>query len=97
MEVPVQLCKVQSDGDRQRTEGDWQIGGEPMAEVNSFVYLGVEFGKRRGWKEMKSKVMAKVEGRIKKVDVFEEYARIGDQGGNAGVGCDWQTGDGIWS
>ena len=45
---------------------DWS-----MAEVESFVYLGVEFGKRKGSKE-KSSVLSKVEGRIMKVGV-EKY------------------------
>ena len=40
-----------------------------MAEVESFVYLGVEFGKRKGSKEMKSRVLSKVEGNSE-VDVL---------------------------
>ncbi len=52
-------CKVVAN--RKRREGAWTIGGELMAEVESFVYLGVEFGKRKGSKEMKSRVLSKVE------------------------------------
>ena len=44
-----QKCKVMAN--RKRKEGEWMIGNEKMAEVESFVYLGVEFGKRVGWRE----------------------------------------------
>ena len=62
---------------RKRREGEWTIGTERVAEVESFVYLGVEFGKRVGWKEMKSKVLSKVEGRIKKVKVLRSAYGLG--------------------
>ena len=68
-------CKVMAN--RRRREGAWKIGGEPMAEVESFVYLGVEFGKRKGSKEMKSRVLSKVEGRIGKVDVLRNTYGLG--------------------
>jgi len=68
-------CKMMAS--RKRKEGVWTIGGEPMAEVESFVYLGVEFGKRRGSKEMKSRVLSKVEARIKKVDVLRNTYGLG--------------------
>ena len=68
-------CKVMAN--RRRREGAWKIGGEPMAEVESFVYLGVEFGKRKGSKEMKSRVLSKVEGRIRKVDVLRNTYGLG--------------------
>ena len=35
----------------------WKMGGEVIQEVQSFTYLGVEFGRRVGWKEMKEKVL----------------------------------------
>ena len=38
-----QKCKVMAN--RAREEGKWRIGEEEIAEVDSFVYLGVEFGK----------------------------------------------------
>jgi len=45
-----QKCKVMAN--RKKSQGDWMIGGEKVAEVESFVYLGVEFGKKTRWKEM---------------------------------------------
>ena len=53
-------CKVMAN--RKRSNGVWTIGGEPMAEVESFVYLGVEFGKRKGSKEMKSRCCRRWKG-----------------------------------
>jgi hypothetical protein len=36
---------------RKKTQGVWRIGQEPIAEVESFVYLGVAFGKELGGKK----------------------------------------------
>ena len=70
-----QKCKVMAS--RKRAEGEWKIGNEKVAEVQSFVYLGVEFGKRVGWKEMKERVLGKMEGRIKKVELVSKTYGVG--------------------
>ena len=51
--------------------------------------LGVEFGKRKGSKEMKSGGLSKVEGRIRKVDVLKRMA--GDQ-----ANAYWREGNVRW-
>ena len=61
-----QKCKVMAN--RAREEGKWRIGEEEIAEVDSFVYLGVEFGKGPRFKEMKKRVLSKIEGRVRKVE-----------------------------
>ena len=48
-----------------------------MAEVESFVYLGVEFGKRVGWRENKQKIIKKMEGRIKKIELLRSTYGLG--------------------
>ena len=46
-------CKVMRSGKERTT---WKMGGEVIQEVQSFTYLGVEFGRRVGWNEMKESV-----------------------------------------
>ena len=70
-----QKCKVMAN--RARKEGSWKMGEEKIAEVDSFVYLGVEFGKGPRWKEMKKKVMGKIEGRIRKVEMLRQTFGLG--------------------
>jgi hypothetical protein len=70
-----QKCKVMAN--RKKSEGNWMIGNEKVAEVESFVYLGVEFGKRVGGKEMKGRILGKVEGRIKKVEMLRNTYGLG--------------------
>ena len=41
-----QKCKVMAN--RPRRGGKWRIGEEEVVEVDSFVCLGVEFGKGQG-------------------------------------------------
>ena len=53
------------------------IGNEKMAEVESFVYLGVEFGKRVGWRENKQKIIKKMAGRIKKIELLRGTYGLG--------------------
>jgi hypothetical protein len=69
-----QKCKVMANRKRQ---GGWLIGGEKVAEVESFVYLGVEFGKGNRWKEMKKKVLGKIEGRVRKVEMLRATFGLG--------------------
>ena len=70
-----QKCKVMAN--RRRKKGEWRIGGEKMAEVESFVYLGVEIGKGPRWKEMKKRILGKVEGRIRKVEMLRKTFGLG--------------------
>jgi len=48
----------------------WTMGQEVLHEVQSFTYLGVDFGRRVGWKEMKRKVLEKVTKRMSKVEMM---------------------------
>ena len=70
-----QKCKVMAN--RKKKEGEWMIGGEKVAEVESFVYLGVEFGKKGRWKEMRKKVLSKIEGRVRKVEMLRSTFGMG--------------------
>ena len=45
--VHTQKCKVMRSG-KECTK--WSMGGEVIQEGQSFTYLGVEFGRRVGWK-----------------------------------------------
>ena len=58
---------------RPRKEGKWRIGEEEVAEVDSFVYLGLEFGKGPTFKEMKKRVKSKIEGRVRKVEMLSTF------------------------
>ena len=62
-----QKCKVMRSGKERTT---WKMGGEVIQEVQSFTYLGVEFGRRVGWKEMKKKVLEKVTKRMCKIEML---------------------------
>ena len=62
-----QKCKVMRSG-KECTK--WTMGGEVIQEVQSFTYLGVEFGRRVGWKEMKKKVLEKATKRMCKIEML---------------------------
>ena len=48
----------------------WTMSEEVIQEVQSFTYLGVEFGRRVGWKEMKKKVLEGEQTYVHKYDPF---------------------------
>ena len=60
-------CKVMRSGKERTT---WKLDGEVIQEVQSFTYLGVEFGRRVGWKEMKKKLLEKVTKRMCKIEML---------------------------
>ena len=70
-----QKCKVMAN--RPRRGGKWRIGEEEVVEVDSFVYLGVEFGKGPRFKEMKKRVKSKIEGRVRKVEMLRSTFGLG--------------------
>ena len=67
---------------RAREEGKWR----------SFVYLGVEFGKGPRFKEVKKRVLSKIEGRVRKVEMLRVTFGLGTK-----EALSWTSGDGIWS
>ena len=67
-----QKCKVMRSGKERMT---WKMGGEVIQEVQSF-YLGVEFGRRVGWKEMRKRVLEKVTKRMYKIEMLRPVSGL---------------------